>query len=364
MISVIMPVFNVDKYINEAIESILNQTLKDFEFIIIDDASTDKTVEKVKPFLKDERIKLIKLGKNNGAAKARNMGLDIAKGEFIVLMDGDDISLPNRFEMLRNGFISDEIGFVHSDIVLINEKGIPYASRASYNPPKDRLRRIFLKDGSPFCAGSMMIRKSSLGDLRYDENLRIGEDTDLIYELSERCSGFHVPEPLYLYRRHTTNTTYKPTYDEYIKHVFKFLNTHYYEELVPETDSILIQKGLVSLFIMRRGFPEIAQHILTEAATHIKTADEELFVGGIGCLAIKDFQNAKNMLSQIENKNEITYNFLGESCAYLGEIEDANLYFMDALKINPKYIEPRENLRALGGKEFTVADITWRKFLS
>lgn len=95
-ITVIMPVYNCELYIREAVDSILNQTFTDFEFLIIDDASTDKTVAVIKTY-DDSRIQLIQKPENSGYSNSLNFGLKIAKGEYIARMDGDDISLPERF---------------------------------------------------------------------------------------------------------------------------------------------------------------------------------------------------------------------------------------------------------------------------
>lgn len=95
-ITVLMPVYNCELYIKEAIDSILNQTFSDFEFLIIDDASTDATVAIIKKY-DDVRINLIQKSVNSGYTNSLNCGLKIAKGEYIARMDGDDISLPERF---------------------------------------------------------------------------------------------------------------------------------------------------------------------------------------------------------------------------------------------------------------------------
>ena len=96
-ISVIMPVYNTAKYLNEAIDSILNQTYKDFEFIIIDDCSTDGSLDIIKTY-SDDRIILIENETNKGYVYGLNYALSFAKGKYIARMDSDDISLPNRFK--------------------------------------------------------------------------------------------------------------------------------------------------------------------------------------------------------------------------------------------------------------------------
>jgi len=97
LISVIMPVFNGEKYLSLAIESILEQTFTDFEFIIINDGSTDDS-EKIILSYQDRRIRYIKNKENLNIGRTLNKGIDLAKGKYIARMDCDDISLPNRFE--------------------------------------------------------------------------------------------------------------------------------------------------------------------------------------------------------------------------------------------------------------------------
>ena len=96
-----MPAYNAEKYIAESIESILSQTFTDFEFIIINDASTDSTKEIIESF-QDSRIILINNEQNLGVAKSLNIGIATAKGKYIARMDADDISLPERFQTQFN----------------------------------------------------------------------------------------------------------------------------------------------------------------------------------------------------------------------------------------------------------------------
>lgn len=99
LVSIITPNFNSEKYISETIESVLQQTYKNWELIIVDDFSTDTSVTLIKEFQeKDQRIKLVKLSKNSGPAVARNEGIKIAKGNFLTFIDSDDVWLPKFIE--------------------------------------------------------------------------------------------------------------------------------------------------------------------------------------------------------------------------------------------------------------------------
>ena len=98
-ISVIIPVFNAAPFLQESIESILNQTFSDFELIILNDKSTDESLEIIKKIQsKDNRVIIIDKEQNVGPANLRNEGINAARGTFIALMDADDIALPTRFE--------------------------------------------------------------------------------------------------------------------------------------------------------------------------------------------------------------------------------------------------------------------------
>lgn len=102
IISVVMPVYNAEKYLSEAIESILNQTFRDFEFIVVYDRSQDRSLEIIKSYMEiDKRIKLIELD-NKGLVYSLNTGIEVAKGKYIARMDADDISLPERLEVQYN----------------------------------------------------------------------------------------------------------------------------------------------------------------------------------------------------------------------------------------------------------------------
>ena len=97
LVSILMPVYNSEKYLREAIKSILNQTFTNFELIIINDGSTDNSLKIIKSF-KDNRIKIIKNKGNLGLIKTLNKGIDLAQGKYIARMDADDIAMPKRLE--------------------------------------------------------------------------------------------------------------------------------------------------------------------------------------------------------------------------------------------------------------------------
>ena len=150
--SVIMPVYNGEKYLKEAIDSILNQTFSDFEFIIVNDCSSDNTEDIIKSY-KDNRIVYLKNEENSGVATTLNRGLDIAKGEYIARMDADDISLPKRFEK--------QVDFMDKNKNCIicgsNTELFGAISGRTYVPLTDSAIRATVIFSSPFTHPTVMI---------------------------------------------------------------------------------------------------------------------------------------------------------------------------------------------------------------
>lgn len=122
LVSIITPSYNCEKFISSTIESVLNQTYENFEMIIVDDSSTDKTTEIVKKYQKkDKRIKLIVLDSKGGASIARNTAIKEAKGKYIAFLDGDDMWCPEKLEKQISFMEDNNIYFSYSDYEYIDE---------------------------------------------------------------------------------------------------------------------------------------------------------------------------------------------------------------------------------------------------
>lgn len=123
-VSIIMPLYNCEKYIEESMESVQQQTYKNWELIIIDDASTDKSVDIVKQIMKEEsRISLIGLSVNSGVSNARNIGIKEAKGKFIAFLDSDDLWMPTKLAKQIEAMERENILFSYGSYSLIDENG-------------------------------------------------------------------------------------------------------------------------------------------------------------------------------------------------------------------------------------------------
>jgi glycosyltransferase involved in cell wall biosynthesis len=203
MISVVMPVYNGEKYLKEAIESILNQTYRDFEFIILNDGSTDKTEDIILSY-NDPRIRYVKNKTNLQIVKALNKGIKLSCGKYIARMDADDISLPNRLEK-QVSFLEKhkEIGVLGSSVQTIDAFGIPINT---LNFPETHvLIKWFLCFYCPVAHPATMLRRNILDFNPYQERPKHAEDYDLWTRLIWNTKVANLPDVLLQLRKHNKN---------------------------------------------------------------------------------------------------------------------------------------------------------------
>jgi len=207
-VSVLMSVYNGERYLREALESILNQTFSDFEFINIDDGSTDTTWRILNDY-DGARIRLVRNEENIGLAGSLNKGLELARGEFIARMDADDISLPERFAR-QVEFLDahPEIGVVGTAYQMIDAQGrlkdIPQPTTA---PMILKWRGCF---GSPLAHPAIMARKELLERVGgYNEHFRTSQDYDLLQRLSGKTRLANLPDVLLYLRKHEKSISYQ-----------------------------------------------------------------------------------------------------------------------------------------------------------
>ncbi len=203
LISVTIAVFNAEKYLDEAIDSILTQTFTDFDVVIIDDGSTDRSPQILQQYAqKDPRIQLV-LREHRGIARTRNDLTELARGEFIAVMDGDDIALPDRFQR--------QVDFLrqHPDVVCVGSTHdfIDEVGRFlfRYEPPLDnsQIQEFALKGNTPINHPSAMIRRSALIQVGgYVETMNTAGILDLWLRLGEVGALANLKEPLLQYRQH------------------------------------------------------------------------------------------------------------------------------------------------------------------
>ncbi|PWB18335.1 glycosyltransferase family 2 protein, partial [Flavobacterium sp. HTF] len=230
-ITVLMPVYNCELYIKETVDSILNQTFTDFEFLIIDDASTDKTVDIIKTY-NDSRIKLIVKPVNTGYTNSLNYGLKIAKGEYIARMDGDDISFPERFA--KQVSLLD----ANPEIILCGTLYQIIGTEKVCNHPLNYEEiKVKLISGCYIAHPTVMFRKSVFEsyNLQYDTNMEPAEDHELWSRLIFLGKVVNIDEVLLWYRVHIKQTSIISN-EKQLK-ISKEVAINMLQKLIPEIDS-------------------------------------------------------------------------------------------------------------------------------
>lgn len=213
LISVIMPVRNGGPYLEPAIQSILTQTLQDFELLIVDDASSDDTPHVLMALsAEDRRIRKITLHSSAGICGALNTGLEIASGYYIARMDADDLARPERLAVQVSYLQAHPaLALCGSQVRRFGEGIKPFVYRG---PADSTILRASLVFDNPLFHASVMLR----GDLlrqerwRYDEQYRHAEDYDLWSRIAESYSIGQVPRVLLDYRVHAANVTNTSTF--------------------------------------------------------------------------------------------------------------------------------------------------------
>ena len=240
-ITVLMPVYNTqEEYLRQAIESILNQTFTDFEFIIMDDGSTNNAAQVITSY-QEKRIHFVQNKKNMGLSAVRNKLMQLAKTEYVAWADSDDISLPNRLEKQKNYLDKHpEVSYVGSWYELFPKHYVRKLPEKVYII--DMLRANIT------CESSAMYRRKDLENLFYDTSLIVAEDYDFwVRALLKGLQLINLQEVLLKCRQHSDNISRK-------KNIMKKDTQKVQDMLIQNLSSdFIIQKKLHHLFEEMRG---------------------------------------------------------------------------------------------------------------
>ncbi|MFL0195330.1 glycosyltransferase [Clostridium sp. WILCCON 0269] len=224
LISIVMPVYNCNEFIEESIRSICEQTYTNWELVIVNDASQDNTVEKISR-IQDERIHLINLKEHQGIASAFAKGYEFAKGDFIIRHDGDDISLPTRLE-IQQSYLKDnpKLGMVSCLISCFTRdqslrKDCIFIERIqNYYKDNKEIEKSIIAGFLPVIFPTLMIRKKLMDKVNYNSKTSLFDDqTELLLELIKLSPVEKVNTILYSYRRHKEayHVVNQKEYDKY-----------------------------------------------------------------------------------------------------------------------------------------------------
>ena len=231
-ITVFIALYNAEKYIEKTLNSLLCQTFNNFEILIINDASTDNSVEIVKQF-KDNKIRLLHNESNKGICYTRQRGVEEAKGKYIAIIDSDDIAMPsrleNQFDFLEN---NPEIVLCGTDAQFIDEhdKEINHIHYINHQPELIKIRLLF---ANQFINSSVLIKKKAILNVGgYKKS--IAEDYDLFVRIAEKYKTTNLNKKLVSYRMH--NVSDSRTKKELYSVAEKEILGYQYEKLKIEKD--------------------------------------------------------------------------------------------------------------------------------
>ena len=197
LVSVIMPAYNAEKYIMQAIDSVLSQTYKSIEIIVIDDCSTDRTKEKVLKYSNVPNVFYCKAEVNNGVAAARNLGISKAKGQYIAFLDSDDVWVPTKIERQIQIMSETKTPLAFTAIEYINSESERIKGKRAI---KERVTYKLLQKNTMIATSSVVVDRNIVGDFVFP-NRKTCEDYSLWLQiLKEYGDAIGIDEALVQYR--------------------------------------------------------------------------------------------------------------------------------------------------------------------
>lgn len=294
IISIIVPVYKVETYLNKCIDSILNQTFEDFELILVNDGSPDKCGEICEEYAKkDSRIRVFHK-ENGGQATARNFGIDVARGEYIGFVDSDDYIEPEMYEVLYNMCINDNCDMVNcsSKIYFKNHIKVNGNGEKVIHSKREAMRVVIEGLLYDECLWSKLVKKSLLKDLRMPIGI-IYEDTAFVYKIVDKCERVgYIGLPMYNYIKREDSTM-----DRAVKDI--------------RMDAILVYKEMYKF--VKNKYPDIADIVMLKLSntcisimnTIIKQDEFNIYINKyieVSKVLNKNFYN--NMKSKNYHRNE------------------------------------------------------------
>lgn len=278
-VSIILPTYNSQAYIAQAIESVLQQTFKNWEIVLVDDASTDSTLKIARSF-HDSRIKILSNNYNRGVSHSRNRGIAIAQGDWIALLDSDDWYAPERLAKLLSTAKQTNADLIADDLYLIGDRDSqPWSTLRQENQESNPMPRLidaiaFVTSDRPNSINAKrnwslgytkpLIKKEFLlqHQIQYDERVNVGEDFILYLEcLSRKARFVQIPQAYYYYRtREVSLSTRKPT--EYLADSCEITEIFIRKEIKLNGNSQLLKVLFENLIIYQK---RLAYYYVVEA---------------------------------------------------------------------------------------------------
>lgn len=271
MISIIIPVYNREKYIEECIRSIQAQSYKNYEIILIDDGSTDNTLSICRTLAQEEpAIRIFESG-HVGVSAARNIGLEAVRGDFVFFIDSDDVIHPKLLETLVTSMKETGAAISGTQCISIWEQywhkiyphieNHPGPGETSHLSFDETMEAVFCGGKSPLgMIGGVMIRRDTIGDTRFRSDLYIGEDFFFVYEnMIKGGSSVFLKQKWYFARNHANNTSWDFGYTGFMNRLLRRELVWKSEEALGRPKYAAVQKnaafGLYDYIVGQKGLP-------------------------------------------------------------------------------------------------------------
>lgn len=298
-ISVVVPVYNVEKYLNRCVDSILNQTFRDFELILVDDGSKDKSGEICDEYAqKDKRVRVIHK-ENGGVSKARNIGIDMALGEYIMFVDSDDYIDKVMLEELTKEEL-EEYDLVVSSIRMMTNKGeLYYSAGEKMHDVKTLLEDYCMDSFSAICLNGPWCKRYRLDILKqngiyFNSELSLGEDTVFNFDYIQFCDKIRcMAKSFYYYMRENELSLFSG---------FQY-NTYEQTKLVEEHIRIVLERFGCSCKAKRNRMKNYVNIVIGNLIKCVYVGDIIAFRHY--CKVSTQDKNLKDYLSLLEGKNKV-----------------------------------------------------------
>ena len=226
LVSVIIPSYNREKTILRAVQSVLDQTYRNIEVIVVDDCSQDKTVEMLQS-IKDDRLDVIALDKNGGACRARNIGVSHARGEWIAFQDSDDAWMPekteNQIAFMKSG--NYDFSFCQGNLILLDGRTIK-SPRDTYGHEADRDWYHVLMTDFPVSTQKFLCKRKVLETVGFDEALYKSQDKDFALQVAHRFIVGYLARPLVDIYAMPDSITYASNQKKKYDSVYRIVQKH------------------------------------------------------------------------------------------------------------------------------------------
>ena len=377
-VSIVIPAYNCQRFIRETLLCLLNQELTPLEIIVVDDGSTDETYEICQVLAQSNNIiKVYRNKENCGPAKTRNRGVEIASGEWVLFMDGDDLAEPALLEKELNRIDeyqrerAERIILVHSAYKQIDEDGLELPGIHRWQQVKSReiLGYLFVRNPIISTSGVLVRREYFLRTGGFDPTLRHSEDWELWLRLAKLGGFAYLDEPLVKIRRHKSNTSGKVRLMlESERKVLRRYDFNIIKEAIMQRD-LAWEKNmadLVSILYRLQNWEEgavAAGQIIEQKPAYAMG----YFLCGLYHLHKEQWHEAQGFFEEcirFDSRNGAALNNLGALYGMNGAREKAIRVLSKVLELYPGYLDAKTNFQEImnkGGIEATEARFTWRE---